>query len=117
MNNLKYILGGAICIVIGILIGISVKPNPIASIVVTNSSSKTLQSASITVGMTTYIVDNIEQKKSKSVNLFVAGEAGYKIKVVFADGDSLINWNYIETGYQIIETVSDTKIVSAFKQR
>ena len=116
MEKIKYIAIGVISIGIGILIGLSVKQNPLANIIVTNSSSKIMHTVSITVGMTSYIVDNIEPGKNKSVNVYVVGEAGYRIKVNFANGDSLINWNYIETGNKINETVSDTNIVSSFIQ-
>ncbi|MCK9410319.1 MAG: hypothetical protein M0R68_14425 [Bacteroidetes bacterium] len=111
MNKIKYIVIVVFSIAIGVMIGIWIKPNPLATITIANISNKAVHSVNVTVGMTSYIISDIEQHKSKSVNVFVAGEAGYSIKVLFANGDTLVSWNYIETGQKLNESISDTSVV------
>lgn len=115
-NNIQYSVLVVVCIGIGILIGMYVKPNPMATIDVANASSKNVQTVNITVGMTSYVFGDIKQNQSKAVNVFVAGEAGYSMKVNFENGDTLVNWNYIETGNKLKETILDTSIVTAVLQ-
>lgn len=114
MAKIKYAVIVVISIGVGVLIGFYAKPNPLAAITISNSSNKVIQSAFIAVGMTTYVVESIEQKKTRSVNIFVAGEAGYSLKIKFAGGDSLVTYNYVDIGNRINETVNDTGIVSTY---
>ena len=114
MTKIKYVVLVLISIGIGVMIGFYAKPNPLASITISNSSNKTIQTAFISVGMTTYVVEGIEPKKSMGVNIFVAGEAGYSLKIKFANGDSLVTYNYVDMGNKINETINDTGIVSTY---
>lgn len=117
MDTIKYIVIVALCIGAGIWIGMSLKANPIATINIANSAQKEINSAHITVGMTTYVIEHIAQNSTKSVNVIVAGEAGYKIKVNFANGDTLTNWTDVEGGKKITETVTDTTMRAVVVQR
>ncbi|MEW5799539.1 MAG: hypothetical protein AB1728_11100 [Bacteroidota bacterium] len=108
MDRVKYIAIALIGLGAGIWIGMSLKTNPIATINIANTSQQEIASAQITVGMTTYVIEHIGQNSTKSVNVIVAGEAGYKIRVNFANGDTLANWTDIEPGRKITETVSDS---------
>lgn len=112
MKNYRPYALAAFSLAVGIILGMMFKPNPLATIEFKNLSNKHVASVSITVGMTTYVLRDIEQNSKKSLNVFVAGEAGYDIKVLFANGDTLANWNYIETGSSISEVISDASIVS-----
>ena len=114
MNNIKYVVLALISLAVGIVIGMLIKPNPLATVEISNVSSKTVQSVNITVGMTSYVIGDIGENKSKSVNIFVAGEAGYSIKVQFANGDTLTNVSDVAAGNKINETITDTSIVSSF---
>ena len=114
MMKIKYVVIILISVGIGVLIGVYAKPNPLASITILNSSSKVIQTVYIAVGMTTYVVEGVEQNKSRNINVFVAGEAGYSLKIKFADGDSLVTFNYVDMGNKINETINDTGIVSTY---
>ncbi|MFA5834139.1 MAG: hypothetical protein WDA22_11760 [Bacteroidota bacterium] len=112
MNKIKYVVIVLVSIGFGVLIGIFVKPNPLAKIDIANLSKKVVKTVDIVVGATTYVVGNIEQGKSKSVNVFVAGEVGYSLKVNFANGDTLVTWSYVETSNKINTKVYDSSLVS-----
>jgi hypothetical protein len=117
MMKIKYVVIVLISVGVGVLIGFYVKPNPLASITISNSSNKVIQAVYIAVGMTTYVVEGIEQNKSRNVNIFVAGEAGYSLKIKFVNGDSLVTYNYVDIGNRIRETINDTGIVSSYAKR
>jgi hypothetical protein len=116
MKTIRAFLIPALALVVGVILGMMFKPSPLASIEFKNLSNKHVSTVSITVGMTTYVLRDIEQNQMKSLNVFVAGEAGYDIKVKFANGDTLANWNYINAGNKISEAISDKKIVSRLLQ-
>lgn len=116
-NRIQYFVLIVVSIGIGIVLGMYLKTNPLATIEVSNASTKVVQSVNITVGMTSYVVGNIEQNRQKVIKVFVAGEAGYSIKVSFTNGDTLVNWNYVETGNKLNETILDTGIVSTLIHR
>ncbi len=116
MKYVRIIALAVFCLAVGVILGMMFKPNPLATIEFKNLSSKHISTVSITVGMTTYVLRDIEQSQMKSLNVVVAGEAGYDIKVKFANGDTLVNWNYINAGNRISEAISDLKIVSRLLQ-
>lgn len=115
MKNSTIVIIILVCIGAGIWIGMSLKQSPIATINIANTSQNDIETAHITVGMTTYVIENIAPNATKSLNIIVAGEAGYKIKVNFANGDTLANWTDVEAGRKITETVSDS-VMSATVQ-
>lgn len=117
MKKTGIIIVGLVCIGAGIWIGISLKPNPIATVNIANTSQKEIHSAYVTVGMTTYVIENIAPSATKSLNIIVAGEAGYKIRVNFANGDTLTNWTDVEPGRKITETVSDSTMGATVMSR
>jgi hypothetical protein len=116
-TKLKYVIIISISIGIGVMFGLWLKPNPLAAIDISNVSSKVVTSVTITNGMTSYIVTDIEPGMNKSVNVFVAGEAGYSIRANFITGDTLASFSYIETGNKLKETINDSGIVSSIVRR
>lgn len=112
MDKIKYLAIILVSIGIGVMIGMMFKPNPLATIDIINSSNKVVKTVNIVVGATTYVLGDIEQGKTKSVNVFVAGEAGYSIKVSFSEKDTLITWSFVETNNKISTKVYDASLVS-----
>ena len=115
MKKLKYLLIISVCLGFGILIGLIIKPKSLATILITNTSGKKIEKVYVTSeDSITYYVENIAQQKTKEIKIYVAGESGYRIKVYFSNEDSILSGNYIETGYIIRETVTDSNIISTF---
>lgn len=117
MDTVKYIATVLLSLGAGIWIGISLKTDPIATINITNASTQEIRSASVNVGMTTYVIEGIAPNTSKAMNIIVAGEAGYKIRVTLANGDTLTNWTDVEAGKKITEIVSDSTMKASVMER
>lgn len=61
------------------------------------------------------ILNKIEIGNSKIVYIPVTGEGAYKADIIFMNGDTLFCGAYIESGYNITETITDNKIINSTK--
>ena len=85
--------------------------SPFAYVLVTNNASSTAQTVRIeSKGGEIYLLENLEVGASKPVRLCTYGESGYMVKVVFANGKTLQDEQYIESGYKLVERLTDDKI-------
>jgi hypothetical protein len=60
-------------------------------------------------------LDRIEIGDSKFAHIPVSGEGEYKAYIFFTNGDTLFCGAYIESGYNITETITDNKIINSTK--
>lgn len=61
------------------------------------------------------ILKKIKIDESEIVYIPVTGEGEYKARIIFTNGDTLFCGAYIESGYNITETITDNKIINSTK--
>jgi hypothetical protein len=87
------------------------RSKPYAYVLITNNASNTAQTVRIeSENGSIYLLENLAIGSSKPVRVFTAGESSYKLTVVFSDGKTLRDERYIESGYKLVERLTDDKI-------
>lgn len=87
-----------------------------ATIIVRNESLCPISHLVIQMSdLTLYYAGGIEEGNSATIRIRTSGEDGYRLIVFFPGGDSLVGGaGYIESGYRIRETISDSSIRSEY---
>jgi len=65
---------------------------------------------------TTLKIPGLPARKSITSGFYYPGETGYSLRVVFSDNTELKGGGqYVEPGYNVIETITNTEIKSEYK--
>ena len=109
----------AISFVSGVYFGIKYfgdKPELRAKVTFINNASKYIKVIDImTSDSSRYVVKNLSVNRSRDVFITVYGESGYTAKIYFDNGDTLKCGAYIESGYSIIENITDQQVATNTK--
>jgi len=87
-----------------------------AKVTFVNKSNTDVKNVNIITNDSVQIkLDRIEIGGSKIAHIPVSGEGEYKADIFFINGDTLFCGAYIESGYNITETITDEKIINNTK--
>jgi len=98
----------------GGLIGwLALMPIPPVTVVVRNSSAKPITAVRLEHERGVETVENLAHGEVRTIQFMAGGETSYTLRVRFADGsEGSGNPQYAESGYEFVETVTDSGIES-----
>ena len=87
------------------------RPISPVTVVVRNDSQKRIASVRLEHERGVEIAENLGRGEAKTIRFQAGGENSYTLRVRFADGSEISgNPQYVESGYEPFETVSDSGI-------
>ncbi len=90
---------------------VALKPVPPVTVVVRNSSEKSIAAIRIEHELGDEVVENLARGEAKTIQFVAGGETSYTLCVRFADGSEVSGRpQYAESGYEFVETVTDSGI-------
>lgn len=95
----------------GVAAWLILRPVPPVTVIVTNTSGKTIASVRLEHERGVEVLETLAQGDSKAVRFKAGGETSYRLRVRFDDGSELAGGGgYAEAGYEFSETISDSAI-------
>ena len=101
----------------GVVTGAIFHPGlPIVSVRLQNAANQAIASVQLEHEHGSLTVASIAPGDSRKVYFHAPGESSYRIRVVFADGHPVAGGaGYVEPGYSVTETISETEIKSDYR--
>jgi len=98
-----FAVGGAVWLVL--------KPIPLITVIVKNTSGKSIASVRLEHERGVEVLENLARGDAKEMRFKAGCETSYRLRVRFTDGSELAGGGgYAEAGYEFSETIGDSAI-------
>jgi hypothetical protein len=97
----------------GVVGWLALRSIPPVKVVVRNTSEKAIAAVRVEHERGVETIQNLARGEARTIQFMAGGETSYTLRVRFADGSEVSgNPQYAESGYEIVETVTDSGIKS-----